>query len=564
MKTIVRCGGSLAVALLPLVERLYDASDYLPLGIGIGLCAVCCMLRFVRCSIVSPTKTDVAACLCLLYLMIRSAFCDAISLATCFLFLYGSLLYVTARLANGWQRSTLLYGLVLGGALQAFISWLQYMGIFPSMHSRFACTGTFLNPAPLGGWISMGIIAAFGLWKKEKAFSRKTRTVLVFALLLMGSALVLADSRASWVACGVVLLLMSMKKWFSACRYRWVILALVVLMAILPLYLHRRSSADSRLFIWKVCMEIVQDVPLFGQGPQGVKRCYMHFQTNYLESQGTAYERIQATDNSIAFNEAVRILCEYGFVGCLLMLPLLLLVWRESRRDSLFRFLLLGWFVFSCFSYPSDVFSLLSVFFLVLGCLPEKSCRDFHVKKWLAVWLFFMPLLLGLVYVYAGCYTNRALDHFYWDEEAEAEWQRCYPLFCNEREPVSRYAHTLVLVGEYAFAIAPLEQLIKLSPTVEVYCDLGYCYQSVGEIMKAESCYRYASSMAPGRIMPHYRLFSLYRSRKDWERMHEEGEYILKMDVKIENENVKRIREEVEVEMNTPDLALLDLESLPV
>ena len=535
------------MALLPLVERLYDTSDYLPLGIGTGLCAVCSMLLLVRRPLVGLTRTDVAACLCLLYLMVRAAFCGTTSLASCFLFLYAALLYVTARLADGAQRCTLLYGLVLGGLLQAFIAWLQYMGLVPSMHSLFACTGTFLNPAPLGGWLSMGMIAAFGLWKEGKAFFRRTRTMLVLALLLMGSALVLADSRASWVACGSVLLLMSMKKWFSACRYRWAILVSVVLMAILPLYLYRRSSADSRLFIWKVCAEMVQDAPLFGQGPQGVKRCYMHFQADYLENQGTAYERLQATDNSLAFNEGIRILCEYGFVGCLLMLLSLLLAWMESRRGIPFRYLLSGFLVFACFSYPSDVFSLLSVFFLMLGCLPSLPIRNLHIKRQLAVCLFSVPLLFGLVYVYASFRANRALDHFYWDEEAEAEWQRCYPLFQNEREPVSRYAHTLVLGGEYASAIAPLEQLIKLSPTVEIYNDLGYCYQMVGEVMKAESCYRYASSMAPGRILPHYRLFRLYRSQKDWKRMREEGGYILTMDVKIENEKVKRIREEVEV-----------------
>ena len=547
MKTAVRCGGSLTVALLPLVERLYDTSDYLPLGIGIGLCAVCNMLLLVRRPLVGLTRTDVAACLCLLYLMGRAAFCGTTSLASCFLFLYASLLYVTARLADGAQRCTLLYGLMLGGVLQAVIAWLQYFGIIPSMHSLFACTGTFLNPAPLGGWLSMGMIAAFGLWKEGRAFSRRTRTVLVLALLLMGSALVLADSRASWVACGVVLLLVPVKKWLSACRCRWIILALVVLLSALPLYLYRRASADSRLFIWKVGTEMVQDAPLFGQGPQGVKRCYMHFQADCLESQGTVHERLQATDNSLAFNEGIRILCEYGFVGAMLMLPFLLLAWREDRRGSPFRYLLLGWLVFSCFSYPSEVFPLLSVFFLVLGCLPSQSCRGFHIKKQLAVWLFFVPLLLGLVYVYVGYRANCALDRFYWDEEAEAEWQRCYPLFQNEREPVSRYAHTLVLSGEYASAISPLEQLIKLSPTVEIYCDLGYCYQSVGEVAKAESCYRYASSMAPGRILPHYRLFRLYRSQKDWKRMREEGGYILTMDVKIENEKVKWIREEVEV-----------------
>lgn len=547
MKTVVRYGGSLVVALFPLVERLYDTSDYFPLGIGIGLCSVYCLLRFARHPFVCLTKTDGVSCLFLLYLIVRAVFCGTTSLAVCFLFLYAALLYVTARLTDGLQHCTLLYGLVLGAVLQAVIACLQYVCLAPSMHSLFACTGTFLNPAPLGGWLSMGMIATFGFWKERKAFSRKTRIVFVFILLLLGGVLVLVDSRASWVACGTVFLLMSVRKRISVCCCRWAIFALVMFLLALPLYLYRRSSADSRLFIWKVCTKMLQDAPLFGQGPQGVKRCYMHFQADYLESQGTAYERLQATDNSLAFNEGIRILCEYGFVGFLLMFLLLLLAWRESRRGSPFKLLLLGLFVFSCFSYPSDVFALLSLFFLILGCLPFQLSRSFPIKKRLAIWLFSLTLLLGLGYAYVGCRVNRALDHFYWEEEAESEWQRCYPLFRNECEPVSRYARTLVLSGEYASAIEPLEQLIKLSPTVEIYCDLGYCYQSVGEMTKAESCYRHASFMAPSRIMPRYRLFILYHLQKERKRMREEGEYILKMDVKIENEKVKRIRKEVEI-----------------
>lgn len=547
MRTAIRCGGSLAVALLPLVERLYDTSDYLLSGIGIALCSVCCMLCLVRRPLAGLTRTDVAACLFLLYLVGRAIFCGTASLASYFLFLYTALLYVTARLAHGQQRCILLYGLILGGVLQAVIAWLQYMGFVPSMHSRFSCTGTFLNPAPLGGWLSMGVIAAFGWWMEGKGDSRKARIMLVVTMLLMGSALILADSRASWVACGAVILLMSIKNRFSANGFHRAIFVGAVLMSVYPLYLYRRSSADARLFIWKVCTEAIKDAPLFGQGPQGVKRCYMHFQADYLESQGTAYERIQATDNSLVFNEGIRIFCEYGLVGFFLMLVFLLLAWRDSLQGSPFRYLLSGFLVFSVFSYPSDVFSLLSVFFLVMGSLPSRSSRNFHIRKRLAIWLFSVPVLLGLGYAYVGCRANHALNHFYWDGEAEADWLRYYPCLRNEREFVSRYARSLVLNGEYASAIGPLEQMIKLSPTVEIYSDLGYCYQSVGEGVKAESCYRYASAMAPGRIIPHYRLFCLYRSLKDWKRMRNEGEYILTMEVKIENEKVKRIRQNVEV-----------------
>ena len=545
MKAAIRYGGSLLLVLLPFFERLYDTSAYLPLGIGVGLCAACCVFRLVRNEVVCLTKTDLAAGLCLLYPVGRAVFCETTSPASFFLFLYAALLYVWARLVGERQHGFLLFGLVAGGVLQAVIAWLQYIKIIPSMHGMFTCTGTFLHPAPLGGWLSMGMIAAWSLWMDAKGFSRKTKVLVGISLLLIGSALILTDSRASWVACSVTFLLMCMKRRTISGWHQWVVFILLVFVLSLALYRYRRPSADARLFIWKVCTEMAKESPIFGHGPQGIKRCYMHFQADYLAEHGTEHEQVQATDNSLAFNEGVRIVCEYGLVGCLLMFLLLVLAWMESRRGSLFKWLLLGLLVFSLFSYPSEVFSLLSVFFLVLGCLPNGTGKSIRMNKRLSMWLFSVPILSGLIYVYVGHRANHALDHFCWDEDAEKEWLHCYPLFRNECEPVSRYAHTLVLNGEYESAIEPLEQMTMLAPTVEIYCDLGYCYQYVGEPVKAESCYRYALSMAPGRIMPHYRLFCLYRSLGNQEKMHEAGLRILSMKVKIENDKVRQIRREV-------------------
>ena len=550
MKTASKSGGkhlvvhALLMATLPLWEQLYDRAEFYPIGVGILLLGLCCVFRFMRRPFVSLPRTDGMFVLCLLYVVGRSVCQGDTALGTWFLFLYAGMVYVTARLADRKGRKALLYGLWAGGILQGILVWLQYAGVCASSHRWFECTGSFLNPAPLGGWLAISMAVALHMLTYRRT-SLSWKLTGWATVLLMGSALVVADSRSAFLSFGIMAMMLVMEKARIRCGWRWTVIVGATLIAVLPLYLYRRSSADARVFIWKVCTEMVKDAPLFGHGTEGVKRNYMHYQAEYLAEEGTAYERVQATDNILAFNEGLRTACEYGLVGLCLTALLLTMAWRESTPGNPFRHLFVGMLVFSCFSYPLSVFSLLTLSFLIMGCLPAKLFKRMDVRKRMAIGLLAIPMLLGAGYVVFGNRATHALDYFYWDEKSEAEWRRYYPLLHNECEPVSRYAHSLVLNGEYASAIEPLEQLIKFSPTVEIYCDLGYCYQSVGKVTDAESCYRYASALAPGRIIPHYRLFCLYRLQKDWKRMCEEGEYILTMDVKIENEKVKRIREEV-------------------
>ena len=160
-------------------------------------------------------------------------------------------------------------------------------------------------------------------------------------------------------------------------------------------------------------------------------------------------------------------------------------------------------------------------------------------------------MLAGMGYLCIYWDASRSLDYLIWERDAEEKWQRYYPVLRNEKDFVSRYANTLFLNGEYETAIEPLYQLTRLAPTVEVFCNLGYCLQQKDNAEGAEACFRYASSMAPGRIIPHYRLFCLYRSLKDKDRMKEEGQQILEMDVKIENDRVQRIKNEVRKELRS-------------
>ncbi|WP_162633101.1 hypothetical protein [Echinicola strongylocentroti] len=52
--------------------------------------------------------------------------------------------------------------LVLGGLAQVIYGELQLYGIYPSLHSGFPVTGSFFNPGPYSGYLSVVFPVAFG------------------------------------------------------------------------------------------------------------------------------------------------------------------------------------------------------------------------------------------------------------------------------------------------------------------------------------------------------------------------------------------------------------------
>ena len=158
MKTTSRFGGkrqvlyALLTATLPLWERLYNHTDFYPIGIGILTAAWIGVYRFWRNPVIGLSLTDKAAFFCLAFFAARTVHPENPVFSEWFMVLYAAMVYMLARLADKEARNALCYGLWLGGVLQSVFVWLQVSGVCTSQHRWFDATGSFLNPAPLGAW----------------------------------------------------------------------------------------------------------------------------------------------------------------------------------------------------------------------------------------------------------------------------------------------------------------------------------------------------------------------------------------------------------------------------
>ena len=153
----------------------------------------------------------------------------------------------------------------------------------------------------------------------------------------------------------------------------------------------KKDSADGRLLIARVSMEMVRKTPVFGCGISGFRTEYLNQQTAYFESHPDSPYLINADDVETPFNEFLKILIEQGIIGLLLFLCLLYYLFeKENRRiagqvrnDVIHFSIILFILIFGLFSYPFDKlpFVVLFTFSFALLSRDRNPVFEFRLKK---------------------------------------------------------------------------------------------------------------------------------------------------------------------------------------
>ena len=373
------------------------------------------------------------------------------------------------------------------GSIEAIIGWGQYWNIIESNHPLFSITGTFTNPGPYGAFLGIALLIQIHFaWHKYIAKQYMSLFMLLIVGLLTGSMFIASFSRAAWVA-----LLIAVSFFFflfQKKRYRYAGLLLLILFLFSSPFLYqlKKQSADGRLFIWRVCTELIQSKPYTGGGASSFAARYMYAQADFLEKHPNHEYAAKATNNIYAFNEYLRIACEYGLPGILLYVTIWLhgIYCKATYCDRLRKLLLIYLAVFSLFSYTFQVLPL-AVLCIVLGAFQNNNSK-FTFYAFPMRYLVIMLLLMTIIA---------------WSGTRSSQYEKKEILFT---------AKQLYTQQNYADAKEYLEKAAYLSPTSEILMDLGNSYFHLQNNAKAEHCFRIACNMVPGRILPQYYLFRFY------------------------------------------------------
>lgn len=460
--------------------------------------------------------------------------------------------YILFRLTS-FSR-VIIHVLVICGVIQTILVVLQSQCIIHGYHQFFNTTGTFRNPALLGGFLAISFIVALSMGKSFLQQKNKKGYIFIACSMFMVWGLYLSDSRAAWLAVFSSILLIVLKdrwhKWMGKKKLLFLLgCGLIAIFLSIILYQYKPISANGRVFIWKRSLEMIEDKPLWGYGINGFRENYMLYQANYFEKNSQSDNSILADNVEYAYNELIKISVEMGITGLLLFLILLFLLLKKYDHAIIYNGLVVL-VVFSLFSYPSDVYIFILIFCFFAANLSQKTVLSFNIFRRLLIGM----LWISPVFMFWGVYK------MYGYYLIDVHVQKCNDLnrfFCQDNvrkqyHELKHHPRFMMWFAKQMFqskdwnnALPVLEDALLTYPCLEIYCDLGTIYEQQERYREAKEYYIIASNMVPSRIIPKYKLFKLYLHEKDSLNAKKVAYQILNTPAKVENTTFFRIKAKV-------------------
>lgn len=463
--------------------------------------------------------------------------------------------YIIAKQTH--SKSIIIWGVFILGTLEAFIGLCQRLNILDSTHTYFKITGTFGNPGPFGGLLAISLTVGIGILCNIKLHSYVKYAIYIL-LILQILAIILSDSRAGWLAaivgCGYIYFTMIKQK-----KVFFILAPTIILTGLFlffNLYQYKKDSADGRILIWTISTKMIVDSPILGHGIGSFKQKYMYYQANYFINNPSSKYKFLADNVIHPYNEFIYIGIELGVIAVLLLLLILTAIVIDSSiniNNIIIRGAFFSLLIFSIFSYPSQIFILSILCFLLIGGMKYKTkilslnlpyINNLQCK----ICIIFICLFITSRYQYYIMKNN--LKKLYTVPPSEVHYSKEYiEKHYNQLKSIPQFWD---IYAQYCFKNQPdtktlsiLEKAATLIPTSELLCDLGDLHLILHQSDKARYYYKLSANMIPNRIMPKYKLFQLYYHQKHFIKMHNIGQCILSTEVKIENSRTLQIKEEV-------------------
>lgn len=447
-------------------------------------------------------------------------------------------------------------GLCAAGGYELWTGFMQLAGREASRHHLFDVTGTFFNPGPYAIFVAVVLAVSVAWWYRHgEAFAGRGRWSWVGAWSVAAVAvfcfpvLVATWSRTAWVAVAVAAACLLWKA-----HRRMVLWGMgVAVCAGVAVYFLKQGSADGRLLMTMVAGRAWAGEWLCGHGLGGYAQAYGAAQEAFFAARPGSPLSVVAGSPEYAFNGVLGVGVEQGVLGAV---PALVLgLWSLAvlcRRGEVSAY---GWLVLlvsSLFSYPFALWPFLSlaVAWVALAASLEAGTAEVRWWKRTAVW--------PVVAVGGWCVWNLSADTarrveayeefrrvrgvqdvaFLEDYRKKYEDLKAYPDF------LFTFGTALREAGRYNESNAMLRQGTRVSCDPVFYTLMGNNYRDLGAVAEAESAYRKAFGMLPGRMYPLYRLMKLYEAEGQMRKAEEMARQIIAFRPKVDSPAVREMKNE--------------------
>ena len=152
-----------------------------------------------------------------------------------------------------------------------------------SLFTRFTLTGSFSNPGPYGGLISilLAILGAYVLqnYNAQKWYDKALVILSSISCALCVIVIPASMSRAAWLALGVAALVWGFKElrladWIKKHKAFAAIASVIVIIVMTGVFFLKKDSAIGRLHIWHMELRAIAEAPLSGHGKGTVLGVY--------------------------------------------------------------------------------------------------------------------------------------------------------------------------------------------------------------------------------------------------------------------------------------------------
>lgn len=416
-------------------------------------------------------------------------------------------------------------GICLIGVFEALFALAQLLKILPTYNLYFAYTGSFDNPAIFAMLLSLCVPIAvyFGINnKKYKTYW----WIVAFGLFLF---IIFSESRSGMLSslCATlfVLLMESDKvRKVMMSKHTLFMLIPIVILTLVILYKFKSDSANGRLLIWRVSMDMVADKPLLGFGRGGFLSSYMEYQAEYFRNNPES-KFLQLADNvNNPFNEFILVLVNYGIVGIVVILVVLAAIFKiilslnQDIRTNLLS-ISIGIIIWSLFSYPFSIHFIWIFAGLILLVSFGNVFKRFISMKTGIICILICAFLMILVFVnYKSERDWKIIEQRSLNGETDAmlsKYADLYQRLSNDGKFLYNYGAELHYSGHYGESLDVLLECTRILNDYDVQMLIGDDYQNIGDTLSAISRYEYANLMVPSRLLPQYYQMRLYLEKGD-------------------------------------------------
>ncbi|WP_336533576.1 O-antigen ligase family protein [Bacteroides acidifaciens] len=460
--------------------------------------------------------------------------------------------------------------LIILGGIEGVWGLRQIYGLAVSNHSLYALTGSFYNPGPYSGYLAMIFPLCLYEWLNLKEKTERTWVeqgkyyIALGVMLLILCVLPAGMSRSAWIAAAIS------GTWVYGMRVSWgsrlkefgrkykkrLVLAciagsVIIIVAGYALFQLKATSANGRLFMWKISSMAIAESPVIGHGTGNFVSAYGRAQEDYFANgEYSETEELVAGSPEYAFNEYLQVAVEYG-IPFLLVVSLVIgfCLWKGSSEG---RIGLCGgvisFLVFAFSSYPMQIPGFaVTFYFLLAACVIGRS-------KIILLFFMSMMVLLGTYYwknnQYDACkdwHRGKMLYNIGAYRSAKEDYGKLYPELANRGAFLFEYGYSLHKLKEYDNSTRILEEAMAHSNDPMILNIIGKNYQALGDYEKAEEYLIRSTHRLPGRIYPYYLLVKLYAEPQylQPEKLKYAAEIVLTKEPKVQSTAVREMREEV-------------------